>query len=227
MGILRPKPGRIKKLLSYFIDVSILKTRSDQHEELELLLSAGEYKLNTPFATYSYGEKYHAFRDSFEKLDFLSREFNKVLVLGGGLGSVALLLDKQFAQSAHYDLVEIDSKICELASLTLPPAILHKTRIHNVDAIKFLEDSIESYDLIIVDLFQDLDVPDQFLSSSFVSKLSSQNEDLMVLFNTISVSEEQRRISQSFYAENFKNSFKSSGSLLLSGNIVHWGEKSE
>ena len=80
------------KLASYFYPVTIEKSSTPY--ELELVLSKNKLILNSKHANQSNDSLEQAFHECFHHLGIYTKEFNNVLVLGLGLGSVVHLLNK-------------------------------------------------------------------------------------------------------------------------------------
>lgn len=161
----------------------------------------GDYQLSTQNAVYSFGCQYHAFNQAFEQLDF-DKPLKSVLVLGGGLGSVCEILQKRYGQEPKFTLVEYDDIICELARSTLSPEVLKRCKLVNIGAATYVKNCREQFDLIIVDLFQDIIVPDDFLQESFLKQLRSLFAfNCRLLFNMIITTQEAEELALRFYKE--------------------------
>ena len=86
---------RWKKMLSYLIDLRIEQSSSDHHRHLDIWLSKGRFQLCTENAVYSYEDLYDNFGKLFTKKLAMERlPGNQVLILGLGLGSIAIILDQ-------------------------------------------------------------------------------------------------------------------------------------
>lgn len=67
------------------------------------------------------------------------------------------------------DVVEIDPVVVELAHKWLPPSLFENVKIHIDDAHRFiLTATNRQWDLLVVDVFIDLLVPDNLRSESFL-----------------------------------------------------------
>ena len=95
-------------IASYFTDICLEKQECDFSDNLEVICRKGRFALCTENAVYSYDDLYYNFRGVFNKIDLNSLKVKDVLVLGLGLGSVPLLLEKIFKKNYTYTLVEID-----------------------------------------------------------------------------------------------------------------------
>ncbi len=90
----------------------------------------------------------------------------RVLILGNGTGTFATQCGKYFSGAA-VEGVEIDEKITRLAReyFSLPES----ETVATYDARAYLQASDESYDVILVDAFQDITVPFQMSTTEFFS----------------------------------------------------------
>ena len=114
-----------------------------------------------------------------------------------GGGSVIQTLRDDFGYSKAITAVEIDPVIIELAQTEFGISEDEQLKIHCTDALKFVSESTSTFDLIIIDLFIDLSVPDQFLSESFwkdILRLKSANG--AVIFNAAVKEAKQKTIQQ-------------------------------
>jgi len=175
---------RIKHFLSYLVDISLEKTSSSMNPELEIVLSKGRIRLETKNAVYSYGDLYHAFFQAFQELGMNEKSLKNVLVLGGGLGSIPIMLEEHFGQIANYDLVEFDPIIIQLAKKYIKENVLFKINFINEDALTFKPTIHQNYDLIAIDLFLDDQIPK--LDAAFFKHLSSAlSVGGLMLFNVL------------------------------------------
>ena len=86
--------SKITHWLSFVYDQPLAQTSSVYNPTLEVCLSRGRLRLNTKNATYSYEDLYDAFYQPFQYLKLKQLKLSKVLVLGGGLASVPVMLQK-------------------------------------------------------------------------------------------------------------------------------------
>lgn len=208
------------KIASYFVDVVLEKKQSKYSGELELIQRKGRLALCTPNAVYSYEDLYRNFRDSFAKLDLdqLPKK-SKVLVLGLGLGSIPLLLERKFNKNYTYTLVEIDPVIVKLAQQYTFPYLDSAVNIVTADAAQFVANCQEKFDMIAIDIFVDDQTPVIFESKTFlkqVQKLLSPNG--IVLYNRLIYNTKLMKNTTFFYENCFKLVFEESCELDLEGN---------
>ena len=113
----------LKKYLSYVTPQLIETRKSEYSEVLKLYLSNGRYMLCADNAIYSYEDKYINFVKAFNAIDFEGHSFKKVLILGFGLGSIPIILEKQFGDRFEITGVELDEQVASLFSKFAQPKI--------------------------------------------------------------------------------------------------------
>jgi spermidine synthase len=101
-----------------------------------------------------------------------------------GGGSVIKTLRNDFNYIKTITAVEIDPVIINVANTEFHIIENKNLKIHCVDAHDFVKANTTLFDLIIVDLYIDLNVPEQFLSIDFwEGVLSSKSSKGSILFN--------------------------------------------
>ena len=171
----------MSKLLSYLYPITTT-VESDYSGTLEITWYNGKKHLNTKNANYSYGSLQHILKFGLEKIEL--KKVNSVLLLGLGGGSVIETLRNDFKYDKRITAVDIDPKIIEIAKNEFNLVEDEHLEIICEDALHFLQSNSSTFDLIIIDLFIDVKVPDAFLKLVFwndVLKASSTNGS--VLFN--------------------------------------------
>lgn len=173
----------IQRILSYFISLEIEKNKSPYY--LELILDRNKLVLNSQNANQSNQNLKSAFNELFYRQDIYKKEYNHVLILGLGLGSVFDLLIEN-ASVNQFTAYENDTRL--IAWLDK----YYKTENLNIIPKSAEEFSIENkkYDLIIVDLFIDEIIPDFLTKSSYWGTLkSSLTPDGILIWNTLKFKE--------------------------------------
>ncbi|GGG35233.1 spermidine synthase [Bizionia arctica] len=171
----------MKRILSYIYPVA-KKIESDKNGTLEITWFNGKKHLNSKNANYSYGSLQRILKFGLEKINL--SKVNSVLLLGLGGGSVIETLRKDFKYQKHITAIEIDQVIIDLAKDEFQLKAYEKLEIICDDAFHFVETHNQTFDLIIIDLFIDTQVPKQFLELDFwefVLKRKSTNG--IIIFN--------------------------------------------
>ena len=171
----------MKRLLSYIYPVT--KTIVSKYSgELEITWYNGNKHLNSANANYSYGSLQRILKFGLEKIEL--SKVKSILVLGMGGGSVIETLRQDFNYSKTITAVEIDPVIIAIANEEFGIIDNETLKIHCTDAYEFVETNNSFFDLIIVDLYIDLTVPDKFLNLDFwEAVLSSKSSNGAILFN--------------------------------------------
>jgi spermidine synthase len=111
-------------------------------------------------------------------------QINNCLILGLGGGSSAKLVRKAYP-AAKIVGVDLDPIMVELGKKYLQ---LDKSEvdIKIVDAFKFTQKTKEKFDLILVDLYQGRQTPEEFTTSEFINMVNKiLNTDGVALFNKL------------------------------------------
>mgnify|MGYP003119732809 CR=1 FL=1 len=169
------------RLLSYIYPITktVISTFSGP---LEITTKNGKKHLNTKNANYSYGALQLILKFGLDKIDL--KKVNSVLLLGLGGGSVIQTLRDDFNYKKQITAVDIDPVIIDIAITEFGLESNSELKIICQDALQYVNQNTQQFDLIIVDLFIDITVPKQFLELSFwedIIKLKSSNG--VILFN--------------------------------------------
>ena len=156
---LRKRPSGRTKWLSYVWPIKVKTVESLVSGELEVTAWRGKYMLDTGKVNYSFGEL-HKIMDT--TLRWLSKEgckFQKVLMLGYGGGSAAEIIHQEYERDAEIIGIDLDGAILELAK----DFFYHQgVRLMKENAENYIHRASKNgwvYDLVLVDLFVDAEVP--------------------------------------------------------------------
>ena len=178
-----------QRFRSYFFPVVVYRSKSDVNPVLEVTLENGNPVLNTAHANYSYGSLYRVYVKALERFDISFSEKKKILMLGMGAGSVITYL-MQKNKNALTEAVEWDEEVIHIAATYFE---IQKTNTlpSPADAFQFLKSDAKKYDLILIDLFSDTQVPEFCFTPGFFSLLKkSCNPNAEIVFNASMTSEE-------------------------------------
>jgi len=159
-------------ILSYLYPVTIEITNSLWNPLLEIVLYGGKYSLNSENTNYSFGSLHSLFKKIFRKLKLDWNGINDVLILGFGTGSITEIIDK-YKRDCIIDGVEIDNKVIELGEKYFHTDLLKNVTIHHASADQFLEDCQKKYDLIIIDVYIDMRVPEELETEQFLIRVKN------------------------------------------------------
>jgi spermidine synthase len=180
------------RMLSFIWPIPVEHSGQGSEEPLELVLYNGTLHLNTKLANYSFGNLQQAFRSLFNNtqapIDWST--VNNVLILGFGMGSVADLLDERGVKNITG--VEINSQILDWRKhyCSYQPK---EWTVLAMDANEYVKNSIGKFDLIIIDLYINLEVPSIFESEVFLQNCHNLLQyNGMLIFNKVVNSPRQK-----------------------------------
>lgn len=194
---------------------------------LQVHLSRGRIKLSTKNATYSFEEYYTVFETGFKQLNIGKQPFETALILGFGLGSVPVLLEKVYHMNLNYTGIEIDGVIIELAQKYLEPKVLQQVDLIEADANEWLNhsNSQQLFDLIIIDLFIDHKTAPPFFEKPFIKQAAKHlSKNGLLLFNTLTFKSNRKQI-MVYYNQVFKEVFPKAEKLKIGANYLLAGYK--
>jgi spermidine synthase len=173
----------LKKIISYIYPVT-KRIPSHYSGKLELTTINGKKVLDTLNTNYSYGSLQRVLKYSIDQINV--EQCNNILILGLGGGSVIQTLREDKKVDGHITAVEIDQIIIDIAENEFDIKSNQNTRIICDDAWNFMLTDKHTYDLIIVDLFIDNEVPSQFLKLEFWKNiLNHLDNGSDVIFNSL------------------------------------------
>lgn len=169
------------RLLSYIFPIT-KKVESSINGILEITWFNGKKYLNTKNANYSYGSLQKILKTGLQKIN-LSKCRN-ILLLGLGGGSVIETLLNDFKYKDHITALDIDPVIIEISKKEFNISETENLKIICADAISYMKNNSEVFDLIIIDIFIDTEVPSPFYKSSFWNQIVKANSSKgSILFN--------------------------------------------
>lgn len=222
MGKLIPSVPLWKYGLSFIAELLLESYSSDQNGHLELYLVKGKLMLCAENAIYSYDDRYLNFVRSFEALESEQiQKMESVLVLGMGMCSIPIILEKKYKKKFHFVLVEYDETIAWMAQKYSLPRLKSSVELRIQDAAFFIQLVQDKYDLICVDLFKDQEVPDVFRSQLFLQECKERLSDKgMLIYNSPGNTDEERYQSNQFFEDVFKAVFPNSKLRNLHKNVM-------
>lgn len=171
MGVaVTKKPNFLKKMASYFYSFLLEQAESPISGPLELHYRQGRYMLSTAHAIYSYEDLYHNFRLAFNYLQPEKKGIQSVLILGFAMGSICQLLESR-GLKANYLGIEIDPIIIDWSERYILSELSANICIQQADAAKFLQRNTDKFELILIDLFVDNQVPEAFRTIDFLQNI--------------------------------------------------------
>lgn len=152
-----------------FFAPTVVERRSSPHNAvLEVVRSGNRVVLNAASVNYSFGTLHRVFALAFDRLRFSERSFERALLLGVGGGSVVALLRRLRHPPRSIVAVEIDPVVVELARKHFGLVPSEGLEIVTADAADFVTARHEPFDLVIVDVFVNDEIPARCQTSEFV-----------------------------------------------------------
>lgn len=198
----------LKKYFSYLNVIPERTYQSTYNGVLEINWLNGKKILDTKNTNYSYGNLGKVLQKGLKSVttDFRSEE-KSVLILGLGGGDVVKQLRNNFKSHATITAVEIDPVIIEIALKEFDIIPNSKLEIVNNDANVFLKYTKERYNLIVVDLFTDVTIPDFVFQTEFIKSVYNVLDlNGSIIFNTFILSD-VHKVRNKKFVENLKRYF--------------------
>ncbi len=206
---------RWKRVLSFFVDYPLEKGESEVTSDLRLSLNMGRICLSTPNAIYSYEDLYTSLAIGLHYISDFIPEVRKVLVLGFGMGSVAWMLRNKYQSRAHISGVELDPWVVAQFKKYYQ---FENLKLHQIDALEFLKNCREKYDLVCIDLFEDELTPPQFEEEAFFEMVKkTMRPGGRVIYNKLPAAGENF-LPESRLARNFSRHFPNTRMLPAKAN---------
>lgn len=185
----------LKKILSFFVPVKIHTRNSPISKTLEVTLNNGQLVLDSKNTNYSYGSLQRILRKGLNYIGFERiRGFNNILVLGVAGGSVIKTLVEEVKFRGTITGVEIDPIVVEIANSYFSLSEIAGLKLVTKDAFEFVLRTTEKYDLIIIDIFQDTNMPNFLFEEFFINRINFLlNVDGFILFNTMTLTAKDKQ----------------------------------
>ena len=171
---------------SYIFPWLVAKRTDGVSPLLEVWLIDGTYQLNTRNANYSFGSLHTVFKYVFDLHKVADLGIENALLLGFGTGSVAHILQEEYHLNCGITGIDIDPVVLELGYKYFNVSKYRNLNLICTDASVFMNLNTEKFDLIVVDLFLDLEVPAIFSQTDFLLTLKNAlSRDGILFFNKI------------------------------------------
>ena len=211
----------LRKLFSYILPVNINKSNSSISKTLEVTWNNGKLVLDSKNTNYSYGSLQRILRKGLHYIGFERiRGFQSVLILGVAGGSVIKTLVDEIGFKGKITGVEIDKEIIDIAN-----EYFHLNKIKNLaiiidDAFEFVQKTKENYDLIIIDIFEDTEMPNFLFEDFFINRVNFLlNVNGFILFNTMISTESNKKRNESY-----RSRFNANYSVRLYPKVENYNE---
>jgi spermidine synthase len=177
----------LKRILSYFTPITILKKESKISKSFEVTWNDGKLVLDTENTNFSYGSLQKVLKKGLLEIGIEEiQNVKNILLLGVAGGSVIQTLVNDFNFKGKITGIEIEEEIIEIGNLYFDLDTFENLEIIISDAEVFVKNNADKYELIIIDIFQDNLMPDFLFEVSFINNLKKRLVDNgNILFNTI------------------------------------------
>jgi 16S rRNA G1207 methylase RsmC len=194
-----------KKAISYFFPFKLKEVNSVKNNLLRVYLFRNQMMLSCADAIYSQGTSYEPFRLPFKKIKKEISSLNSFLLLGTGLGSALQILQEDYHHYPESTLVDIDEEVLALSKEWMNLNVKNNVEWICEDALLFLKESTNKYDLIGVDVFKGTRVPYDIQTEYFINLCAERlSPNGIVIFNFIS----QNKTDALLLERNMKHKFK-------------------
>jgi spermidine synthase len=113
---------------------------------------------------------------------------DSVLILGVAGGSVVQTLVFDFSFAKSITGVELDEEIIDVANSYFNLDKISNFKCVIADAEQFVQSDTNHYDLIVIDIFKDTDMPEFLFEESFITNCKKLlNKNGFILFNTMNL----------------------------------------
>lgn len=191
----------IKRYLSYLYPIPDKKMESKFSGTIEINWNNGQRVIDTLHANYSYGSLQRLLKHGLKKFDkSVLSNCKDLLILGVAGGSVIKTLREDLDYQKNITGIEIDPHMIYWLKKEFCIDNNFNTNIIELDANYYVQNTTSTYDLIIIDIFIDTEMPEFLFSNIFIDKsfdlLSTKGS---ILFNTIYRTEEHKKRNQKYY----------------------------
>ena len=195
----------IKRLLSYILPVKIYEKHSEISQSLEVTWNNGKLVLDSKNTNYSYGSLQKVLRKGLVTIGFQKIcEMQDILVLGVAGGSVIKTLVDDVKYKNNITGVEIDKAVVELSNLYFGLNQIENYTAILADAKEYVSNTSKKYDLLIIDIFEDSEMPDFLFRKKFVDSCKQiLNKKGFILFNTM-ILDEKKITRNNLFLQQFK-----------------------
>jgi spermidine synthase len=161
----------------------------------------------------------------FKKANLPERDIKKVLILGFGLGSIPVILEKQ-GHDFHFTAIEIDEEVLYLANKYSLPDMSSNIELICADAYAFVMQCREQFDMICMDIFLDDTVPADFEKEEYLEALKALlNPGGILLYNRLAANRDDVKKTKIFFEERFLKIFPQGQFVDVGGNWMLFNQK--
>jgi len=181
----------IRKFFSYIIPVKIFKKKSARSKIIEVTWANGELVLDSENTNYSYGSLQRILRYGLRNIGYDKiLKMDHILLLGVAGGSVVKTLVDEIEYKGKITGVEIDPDMIQVANQYFNLNKIKQLELIIDDAFEFVLKTKDQYNLIIIDVFEDTNMPNFLFEKFFLNRICTLlKENGFILFNTMILDE--------------------------------------
>lgn len=181
----------IQKFFSYLIPIKIYKKKSARSKTIEVTWANGELVLDSENTNYSYGSLQRILRYGLRNIGYDEvLKMDHILVLGVAGGSVIKTLVDEIEYKGKITGVEIDSEMIQIANQYFDLDKIKQLNLVIDDAFEFVLKTKDQYNLIIIDVFEDTNMPNFLFEKFFLDRICILLKSKgYILFNTMILDE--------------------------------------
>lgn len=181
----------IQKFFSYIIPIKIFKKKSARSKIIEVTWANGELVLDSENTNYSYGSLQRILRYGLRNIGYNKiLEMDHILLLGVAGGSVVKTLVDEIEYKEKITGVEIDPDMIQVANQYFNLNQIKQLELIIDDAFEFVLKTKDKYNLIIIDVFEDTNMPNFLFEKFFLDRICTLlKDDGYILFNTMILDE--------------------------------------
>jgi spermidine synthase len=174
------------RYIKSFLSEEVVEVGQSQYSPgLQVWYAYGRKMLNTAKVNYSFGKLDAVFRSAFHQLKIEEQGIQNVLLLGLGAGNVPAILE-EYNPAPRIVAVEIDPEVIRLAEAHFGLKERPRLEVELADATEFVFRCAERFDMVIVDVFIDDQVPEAACTEEFLQQLGRLlNPEGLLLFNRL------------------------------------------
>jgi spermidine synthase len=200
----------IKRLFSYLIPIKIYEAKSTLSKSIEVTWANGELVLDSLNTNYSFGSLQRILKVGLKNIGYKKiTVMDSILVLGVAGGCVIKTLVDEIKFKGKITGVELDPEIIKVANTYFKLDQIKNLEIVIDDAFEFVLKTKDKYDLIIIDIFQDTNMPNFLFETFFINRICYLLKSKgFVLFNTMILNETQNLRNKKYVADFNLDKFK-------------------
>lgn len=178
------KDSFVNRALSFILPITVERCKGEKGHELEVTIENGQLVLNSNTANYSFGTLHKVWRKAIAKIEIQKED--EILVLGAGAGSIRKIVHDEIGIQAHLTMIEAEQVVLDLGAKYFGFVQSSELKILKADAFEYCSSSQDRFNLILIDLFTDLNIPNEVSKETFWNDIDGLlNNKGVIMLNTI------------------------------------------